>query len=188
VSIAVMPFFHIYGLTVGINTAIANAITTILIPNPRDMVRVLTAIQKHRATFYPAVPTMVAGLNNFPSVGDYDLTSLRFAACMDPVESPRPRSIGVPMPDTDLKIVDVETGEKEMSLGEIGVPHEKRGETVKAFVVLKEGAQVTEDEIIAFCRENMAAYKIPRSVEFIDVLPKSLVGKVLRRELRESLA
>jgi len=308
VLIAVMPFFHIYGFTVGINTPMANALTAILIPNPRDMVHVLASIEKHRATFYPAVPTMVQGLNNFPSVNDYDLTSLRFAASgaaplppevqdrfeeltgckmveaygltetsptatMDPVGNPRYRSIGIPVPDTDVKVVDMETGAREMPVGEVGeiiikgpqvmkgywnkpeetghairigpdgepgwfysgdmgsmdddgffhiedrkkdmiiaggyniypteveavlfehpsvlegavvgVPDERRGETVKAFVVLKEGREATTDEIIDFCRENMAAYKAPRSVEFRDELPKSLVGKVLRRELRE---
>jgi long-chain acyl-CoA synthetase len=64
-----------------------------------------------------------------------------------------------------------------------GVPDEYRGETVKAFVVLKEGAQAEEDEIIAFCRERLAGYKVPRNVEFRQSLPKSTVGKVLRREL-----
>jgi long-chain acyl-CoA synthetase len=68
----------------------------------------------------------------------------------------------------------------------IGVPDERLGETVKAFVVLKEGERATAKEIIAFCREGMAAYRVPRIVEFRDDLPKSLVGKVLRRELRES--
>ena len=67
----------------------------------------------------------------------------------------------------------------------IGVPDEQRGETVKAFVVLKEGETATEDEITAFCREHMAPYKIPRIVAFREDLPKSLIGKVLRRVLRE---
>jgi long-chain acyl-CoA synthetase len=66
----------------------------------------------------------------------------------------------------------------------IGVPDEYRGETVKAFVVLKDGAVVTAEEIIAFCRERMAPYKVPRQVVFRDSLPKSGVGKYLRRELR----
>jgi len=308
VMLAVMPYFHSYGLTVGMNTAIAQAITIVMIPNPRDMVHVLSSIQKHRATYYPGVPTMFVGLNNYPARDEYDLTSLRFAvsaaaplapetqdrfkavtgcqlleaygmtesgpcATMDPIDSPRDYSIGVPIPDTDVKIVDVGTGEREMPVGEsgeiivkgpqvmkgywnlpeatastlrvgpdgqpgwlftgdigymdedgyfhitdrkkdmiiaggyniypadveavlfehpkvreaavIGVPDERLGETVKAFVVLKEGQTATPEEIIAFCRENMAAYRVPRIVEFRDDLPKSMVGKVLRRELRE---
>jgi long-chain acyl-CoA synthetase len=74
---------------------------------------------------------------------------------------------------------------KVLEAAVIGIPDERRGETVKAFVVLKEGETATEDEIIGFCRENMAAYRVPRLVEFRDTLPKSMVGKVLRRELRE---
>jgi len=69
----------------------------------------------------------------------------------------------------------------------IGVPDAYRGETVKAFVVLKQEAlgKVTEEEIIAFGREKMAAYKAPKVVEFIDEIPKNLSGKALRRVLRE---
>jgi long-chain acyl-CoA synthetase len=310
VLIAVMPYFHSYGLTVGINTPIANATTIVQVPNPRDMVHVLKSIEKHRVTYYPGVPTMFVGFNNFPERDKYDVTSLRFAvsaaaplapevqerfeaitggtmveaygltetgpaASMDPIVRPRARSIGVPLPDTDMKIVDAETGTQELSVGEvgeiiikgpqvmkgywnlptetanalrtgpdgqpgwfysgdigymdedgyfhisdrkkdmiiaggyniypadveavlfehpkvkeaavIGVPDERRGETVKAFVVLKEGETATEEEIIAFCRERMAAYRVPRIVEFRDDLPKSLVGKVLRRQLREDV-
>ena len=68
----------------------------------------------------------------------------------------------------------------------IGLPDQYRGETVKAFVVLKEQAAVTEQEIIDYCRQRMAAYKVPREVEFRGSLPKSGVGKYLRRELRNS--
>jgi long-chain acyl-CoA synthetase len=311
VMIAVMPFFHSYGLTAGINVSIANALTIVLIPNPRDIVHVLQSIEKHRATFYPGVPTMFVGFNNFPERDKYDLSSLRFAvsaaaplppevqerfeaitggkmveaygltetgpaATMDPIGSPRAHSLGVPLPDTDLKIVDLETGERELPVGEtgeiiikgpqvmkgywnlptetanalrvgpdgqpgwfysgdigymdadgyfhisdrkkdmiiaggyniypadveavlfehpkvmeaavIGVPDERRGETVKAFIVLKEGETATAEEIIAFCRERMAAYRVPRIIEFRDDLPKSMIGKVLRRELREDEA
>jgi long-chain acyl-CoA synthetase len=311
VMIAVMPFFHSYGMTVGIITCIASAMTIVLIPNPREMVHVLMSIERHRATFYPGVPTMFIGFNSFPDREKYDLSSLRFAssgaaplapevqarfesitggkmieaygltetspvASADPVDKPRHHSIGVPVPDTDMKIVDVNDGRKEMPVGEvgeiiikgpqvmqgywnnpeatahalrtgpdgetgwffsgdvgfmdedgyfhisdrkkdmiiaggyniypadveaiifenpkvqeaavIGVPHERRGETVKAFVVLKEGEAASDEEIIAFCRERMAAYRIPRLVEFREDLPKSLVGKVLRRELREEEA
>jgi long-chain acyl-CoA synthetase len=176
-------------------------------------------------------------------------------------------SIGLPIPDTELKIVDVDTGKKEMKVGEagevlikgpqvthgyykkpeetkaslkdgwlytgdigtmdeegyfyivdrkkdmiiaggyniyprdidevlyqhpkvaegcaIGVPDPYRGETVKVFVVLKEGQTATEEEIIKFCREKLAAYKVPKIVEFVPSLPKSAVGKILRKELRQ---
>ena len=308
VLIAVMPYFHAYGLTVCMNTCIANAITIVQIPNPRDMVHVLKSIEKHRVTYYPGVPTMFIGFNNFPTRDQYDLSSLRFAASgaaplapevqaqfetitggkmveaygltetsptatMDPVDSPRAHSIGVPVPDTDVKIVDADTGTQEMPVGEIGeiiikgpqvmkgywkmpsetanvlrtgpdgqpgwfysgdigymdedgyfhitdrkkdiiiaggyniyptdveavlfehpavkeaavvgVPDPRRGEAVKAFIVLKEGKTATEEEIITFSRERLAAYKAPRIIEFRDDLPKSIIGKVLRRTLRE---
>jgi len=68
----------------------------------------------------------------------------------------------------------------------VGVPDEYRGETVKAFVSVRPGLEVTEQELIDYCRSNMAAYKYPRSVEFIDELPKTTTGKILRRELRGS--
>lgn len=176
-------------------------------------------------------------------------------------------SIGIPLPDTDCKIVDLESGERELPPNEIGelsikgpqamkgywnmpeetaktlrdgwiytgdiakmdedgyfyivdrkkdmiiaggfniyprdieevlfehpkimeavvagVPDPYRGETVKAFIVLKEGQQVTEEEIIDYCRNNLAKYKVPKLVEFRTQLPKTIVGKVLRRTLRE---
>jgi long-chain acyl-CoA synthetase len=304
----VMPYFHSYGLQVGIHTPIAHGGTIVQIPNPRDMVHVLKSIEKHKVTYYPGVPTMFVGFLNFSERDQYDLTSLRFAvsaaaplapetqdmfqavtggkllqaygltetspcASMEPIDKPKSHSIGVPLPDTDLKIVDIETGSQELAVGEIGeiiikgpqvmkgywnlptetenalrtgpdgqpgwfysgdigymdpegyfhisdrkkdmiiaggyniypadveavlfehpkvkeaavigVPDERLGETVKTFVVLKEGETATADEIIAFCRERMAAYRVPRQVEFRDELPKSIIGKVLRRELRE---
>jgi len=177
----------------------------------------------------------------------------------------REGSIGIPIPSTDARIVDVESGEREMPVGEsgeliikgpqvmkgylnmpeetastlkdgwlhtgdvakmdedgyffivdrkkdmivasgynvypreveevlfehpdvaeavaIGVPDEYRGETVKAFVVKRSGATTTEEEIMAFCKERLAAYKAPKAVEFRDDLPKSAVGKLLRRVL-----
>jgi long-chain acyl-CoA synthetase len=67
----------------------------------------------------------------------------------------------------------------------VGIPDEYRGETVKAYVVLKEGQKATEEEIIEFCREKLAAYKVPKMVEFRDSLPKSPIGKILRKILRE---
>jgi long-chain acyl-CoA synthetase len=67
----------------------------------------------------------------------------------------------------------------------IGAQSEYRGETVKAVVVLRPGAEATAEEIMAYCRKELAAYKVPRQIEFRDQLPKSLIGKILRRELRE---
>jgi long-chain acyl-CoA synthetase len=308
VLLAVMPYFHSYGLTVGMNVCITNANTMVQIPNPRDMVHVLKSIEAHRVTYYPGVPTMFIGFLNFPDRDQYDLTSLRFAisaaaplppevqdqfqavtggqlmeaygltetspcATIDPIDSPKANSLGVPLPDTDVKIVEVEAGDEELDPGQIGeiiisgpqvmqgywnlptetanalrvgpdgqpgwfysgdigymdddgylhmadrkkdmiiaggyniypadveavlfehpkvkeaavigVPDEYRGETVKAFIVLRDDETATEEEIIAFCKEQMAAYRVPKTIEFRDDLPKSMIGKVLRRELRE---
>ncbi len=66
----------------------------------------------------------------------------------------------------------------------VGIPDDYRGETVKAFIVLKKGEKATEKEIITFCKEKLAPYKVPRFVEFRESLPQSSVGKVLRKELR----
>lgn len=72
----------------------------------------------------------------------------------------------------------------------VGVPDPYRGETVAAFLVLKEGykGKVTEKDIEAFCRQNLAAYKVPRIIEFRDSLPKTSVGKILKRELTKEMA
>jgi len=74
---------------------------------------------------------------------------------------------------------------KVMDAVAVGIPHEYRGETIKAYIVLKPGETATEDEIMDFCKQKLAAYKTPKSVEFRDSLPKSIIGKVLRKILRE---
>ena len=66
-----------------------------------------------------------------------------------------------------------------------GVPDTYRGETVKAFIVLKPGAEATDKEIIDFCKEKLAPYKVPKLIEFREELPKSAVGKILRKILRD---
>ena len=67
----------------------------------------------------------------------------------------------------------------------VGVPDEYRGETVKAFVVRKPGSTVSEEELVSYCKENLAPYKVPKVLEFRDELPKSAVGKLLRRVLAD---
>ncbi len=66
----------------------------------------------------------------------------------------------------------------------VGIPHESHGEEVKAVVALRAGQTATEEQIIAFCKERLAAYKYPRTIEFRDALPKGPTGKILKRELR----
>jgi long-chain acyl-CoA synthetase len=69
----------------------------------------------------------------------------------------------------------------------IGVPDERMGEEIKAVVALKPGANATEEEIIAFVKERVAAYKYPRTVQFVDTLPKGATGKILKKELKAQL-
>jgi long-chain acyl-CoA synthetase len=307
VTIGALPLFHSYGMTSVMNMAIAGAMAMVLIPDPRDVLHIMSAISKHQATFYPAVPTSYVSINTHPQVKDFDLSSIRVclsgaaplpvevqlefqaltgcrlveaygltetspATHVNPLERNKIGYIGVPWPDTDARIVDVDTGERELPVGEIGeliiqgpqvmkgywqqptetanvlrkhpdlgpgvwlhtgdiarmdeegyfqivdrkkdmiicggfnvyprdiedvlyqhpavreaavvgIPDKYRGETVKAFVALKEGTSATEEELIAFCREHLASYKVPTVVGFRPELPKSAVGKVLRREL-----
>lgn len=201
-------------------------------------------------------------------VEGYGLSETSPVTHANPVNGVRkPGSIGVPMPDTEYKIVDLETGKKELPVGEAGelcikgpqvmegylnMPEENancmrdgwfytgdiakadedgycyivdrkkdmviaggyniyprdieevlythpkvleaavagirdpyRGETLKAYIVTKQGETLTEEEVIEYCKANLAAYKVPKLVEFRSELPKTMVGKVLRRILRE---
>lgn len=68
----------------------------------------------------------------------------------------------------------------------IGIPHESHGEEVKAVVALKPGQEATSEDLIAYCKEHLAAYKYPRVVAFLDELPKGPTGKILKRELRDN--
>ena len=81
------------------------------------------------------------------------------------------------------EVLYLHRGIKEAAV--VGIPDEYRGETVKAFIVPKEGYTLDPEEITEFCRQHLAAYKVPRLIEFRSELPKSLVGKVLRRVLLE---
>jgi long-chain acyl-CoA synthetase len=76
------------------------------------------------------------------------------------------------------------THEQVKEAAAVGIPDEYRGETVKAFVALMEEDTVSEEELIAHCKEQMADYKYPRQIEFMEELPKTATGKFLRRELR----
>ena len=77
----------------------------------------------------------------------------------------------------------VASHDKVMEAAAIGIPSEKSGEVVKIFVVKKDPS-LTEEELIAYCKENLTGYKIPKEVEFRDDLPKTPIGKILRRLLR----
>ena len=67
----------------------------------------------------------------------------------------------------------------------IGVPHDRWGETVKAVVALRPGAQATGEELIAHCRASLATFKSPTSVDVVEALPRNPTGKILKRDLRK---
>lgn len=306
----VIPFFHIYGFTVGLITGAWQGALEILIPK-YDVDAVLGAIRDFRPTYFPAVPTIYVSLLNHPRAREFGIDKVRgfnSGSAPLPVEvidqfermtggtlsegyglseaspvthtSPtlsrrKPGSIGIPLPDTDIKIVDLELGTKEVPPGSdgelciagpqvmkgywkreketadalrkdasgrvwlytgdiarmdpdgytyivqrkkdmiivsgfnvypsevegvlfshpavmeaavIGVPDAYHGEVVKAFVVLKPGMQMKQGELEAHCSANLAEFKRPRQIELRESLPKTAVGKVLRRALREEQA
>jgi|FaiFalDrversion3_1042247.scaffolds.fasta_scaffold00124_3 long-chain acyl-CoA synthetase len=300
-ALAVIPFFHSYGMTAVMNYGIWSGVTVILIPR-WDLKMVLEAIRKYRPTMFHGVPTMYMALLNHPGLSRGDLRSVRVCIsgamalpqevqrrweeatggklvegyglteaspvthCTPILGHRRPGSIGVPLPDTDARVVDPESG-ADLPPGEVGelvvrgpqvmrgylnrpeetavalregwlftgdmawrdpdgffyivdrkkeminvgglkvypreveevlyrhpavqeaaaipAPDPERGEVVKAFVVLRPGMQVSPEELIAHCRRELAPHKVPRRVEFRSELPKSLIGKVLRRVLAE---
>ncbi len=300
--LAAIPFFHVYGMTVAMNEALYLAAAIILLPR-FNVDEALEAINNHRPTRFPGVPTMYIAINNHPRIREYNISSIKVCSSgsapmpvealkkfeeltggkisegyglteASPVTHANPffgkrkiGSIGLPRPDTDSKIVDLETGEKELPPGEagelcirgpqvmkgywnrpeetekalrngwlytgdiakmdeegyffivdrkkdmilcggynvypreieevlfqhpkiqeacaLGVPDPYRGETVKVFIVMKDGQQATAEEILEFCRANLARYKVPTLVEFRKELPRSHVGKVLRKVLRD---
>ena len=71
-----------------------------------------------------------------------------------------------------------------LEAGVTGIPDPVYGEAVKAFVVLKQQGEVTEEDLMTFCRKQLPTYKRPKAIQLMDALPKSAVGKILRRELR----
>ncbi len=301
IMLGVIPFFHVYGLTVGMNMSVASAATMVLLPR-FELVDVLKTIHAERPTLFPGVPTMYIAINNHKEVGKYDLKSVR--ACIsgaaplplevwrefealsggklvegyglseaspvvasNPLEGERREGIGLPFPDTDVRLVDIETGLREVGPGEpgelivrgpqvmqgywqrpeetakvirdgwlftgdiaemdpdgyfkivdrkkdmiiasgfkiypreveevvyahpkvkeavvVGIPDKYRGETVKLFVVVKDGETLTVEELQAHCAERLTNYKRPASIEFRATLPKTMIGKMLRRVLLE---
>lgn len=298
----VIPYFHIYGLLVGVIYGVWTGAMQVIIPK-FEVSQMLSAIKQHRPTYFPAVPTLFIALLNHPEARRYGLDLVRrfnsgsaplplevidqfeqlsgamlfegygmtetsaLATTTATLARRKPGSIGLPVPDTECKIVDLENGETEVPLGHegelclrgpqvmkgywgnpdetaktlrdgwlytgdvarmdedgyfyivqrkkdmiivsgfnvypteveevifthaavkeaavIGIADSYRGEAIKAFIVLKEGVAATSDEIVEFCRARLARYKVPSFIEFRESLPKSSVGKVLRRELRE---
>jgi long-chain acyl-CoA synthetase len=309
--LSVAPFFHVYGLTVSLNTAISVAATVIcVVMGLFDTKLVAEQIARHRPTIFPGVPAMYAAINHLKDVQRYNLKSIRVCVSgsdalpvevqtqferltgatvvegyglseaspgthVNPVYGRRKvGSIGLPLPDTAARIVDLETGEHELPIGEpgelviqgpqvmqgywnapeetaaavrggwlrtgdiarmdedgyffivdrkkdvvvvgglkvypreieeillehpavreaaaTGVTHRVRGELLVAQVVLKDGAaadpQQARRELMAFLRQRLPSYKVPRRIEVVEALPKTASMKVLRREIRDTVA
>lgn len=305
VVLCVLPFFHVYGLVVGMIHAVYNAGAMILFPR-FEIEPVFAAIDKYKPTNFPGVPTLYNAIRANADVKNHDLKSIRVCisgaaplplevqsqfekltggklvegygltetspvATCNPINGARKvGSIGLPMSDTDLRIVDPENPKHELPVGEVGevaihgpqvfrgywnrpdetakvlfdgwfitgdigrqdddgyfyiverkkdminvggfkvfprdveevlfkhpkiqdasvvgVKDEYSGEVPKAFVVLKPGQTATAQEILDYCAQNLAKFKVPKSVEFRDALPKTIIGKVLRRTLQEEAA
>jgi long-chain acyl-CoA synthetase len=68
----------------------------------------------------------------------------------------------------------------------IGVPDDYSGEAVKAFIVVHDGRALTNDEIIGHCRDRLSAYKVPKHIDFVGVVPKGATGKILKKDLRST--
>jgi acyl-CoA synthetase (AMP-forming)/AMP-acid ligase II len=110
----------------------------------------------------------------------------------------KPGSVGTPIWGVEVQIVDIDS--QPLSVGEvgevlmthpavslaavIGVPHESHGEEIKAFIIVKAGQAATEADIVAWSKEQMAAYKYPRFVEIRETLPMTATGKVLKKLLK----
>ena len=77
------------------------------------------------------------------------------------------------------------SNEEILDAAVVGIPDDKWGESVKGFVVIAAESSLSEDEIISYSRTQIAAYKCPKSIEFINELPRNPSGKILRRELRD---
>ena len=302
VMLAVLPFFHVYGMTICMLYGVWGGFEIVMLPRPRPIENVMKVVHKTRASIFPGVPTLYTAINNHPDVKKFDLSSVKIClsgsaplpqevqqrfevltggklvegyglsetspvAHAGPIQGFRKAgSIGLPLPDTDARIVDLET-KQPLATGEVGelairgpqvmkgywqrpeetadalrdgwfftgdigrmdedgffyivdrakdmiaasglkvlprdveevlfthpavleavvagVPDPYRGETVKAWIVLKPGATATAEDITAHCKQDLAAFKVPKLIEFRTELPKTAVGKVLRRVLVE---
>lgn len=123
-------------------------------------------------------------------VEGYGLTESSPVPHVNPFKGTRkPGSIGLPLSDVSCRIVDAEDGVTQMPVGKPGElmvkgpQHPKRGEAIKVFLQLKQGTNATQEEIIEFCSHRLAKYKWPIEVEIRETLPKSTVGKILKKDL-----
>src|SRR5439155_588729 len=173
-GVDVMPLFHVYGLTVIMGVSIATGSAMVLIPR-FDLEHVLLAIQKHRPRSFAGAPRIYVAAASAPDLARYDLRSVEVF-----------QSGSAPLPvEVQTKFEQLAGGGRVLEGYAIGVPDPERGEIVKAFVVLRPGASVRTEELRTHCASSLARFKIPADIEFRSDLPKSMVGKVLRRALAD---
>ena len=123
-------------------------------------------IQRDHATVFDGVPTTFIAPLSYPELDSYDVSSLQLAVSGD--ASIPSRSFAHPA---------------VAEAAVIGIPDDRLGEEVMAIVTLRPGASLTTPELIAYCKERIAAYKYPRVIEFRDEVPKNTMGKIMKDEL-----
>jgi len=192
-ELAVFPFFHSAGYTGVQNMCVYAGWTDILVPRP-DPEILVPLIDRTHPTILPGVPTIYTGLLAHPRFARLDLTFVKvFIAGAAPLPVDTIRRLRELTGGTILNVYGLteispmgtatpEGGPDKP--GTVGVADPYRGETAKAFVVAERGEALTAEEVMAWCRQSLAPYKAPTQVEFLQELPKSAVGKILRRELR----
>ncbi len=309
VILGALPYFHVFGLVVGVLLNVRLGGRLVITPNPRDTEQNLKLMDKEKPTIFPGVPAMYNAIVNREDVEKYDVQSIRYcisggaplplevqerfagisggllvegygmtectaAAVANPLGGVvKNGTIGTPMPSTEIRIVslgedDTEAGEDVVTgvrgellirgphvmreywrnpeetaatldsegwlhTGDIavadedgyltlvdrkkdliivsgfnvvpreveevlykhdsvleaavaGLPDAHSGEIVKAYVVAKPGKTLTAEQVLEHCRQELAPYKVPKEVAFKEELPKTLVGKILRRALVEA--
>jgi long-chain acyl-CoA synthetase len=186
VALGVLPLFHIFGLNAVLGLALYVGSSIVLLER-FDPSSSLEAVREHGITVVAGAPPLFGAWAAVPGVDASALASVRLvvsggAPLADEVEEAfrarfdKPIWQGYGLTET-APIVTTSL---------VGVSDPYTGEAVKAYVVPEQGRHLEEDEVIEFCAERLARYKCPSSVSFVDQIPQGLVGKVLRRALRES--
>jgi acyl-CoA synthetase (AMP-forming)/AMP-acid ligase II len=171
VTLAVLPFFHVFGLSSVINVAVRYGGCLSIVPRfqPSD---VLDIIERDRCTVIGGVPTMLHALAQQDITGR-DLSALRVAV-----------SGGASLPEDIMRTFEGMYGIKVLE--GYGRPDQRLGEEVVAVVVARPGSELGAEDVIAYCRERLAAYKYPREIRFTGELPKGPSGKILKSALRDA--
>src|SRR5438270_491757 len=189
-----VPFYHCFGMVMGNLGCTTHGATMVVPAEAYDPVATMQTVQAERCTSLYGVPTMFIGELEHPRFKEFDFSSLRTGdmATMDAEgyinivgrikdmiirggENIYPREVEEFL-YTHPDVADVQV---------IGVPSEKYGEEVMAWVKLRQGASSTGDQLAAWCKGKIASYKIPRHWKFVDAFPMTVTGKVQKFKMRE---